>query len=74
MHFNFHNHNWGFNLESFLNFLQGGMILWIVELDWIGIAEGMQVILETILLCVSVALGVQSFIKRNKDKDGQKDN
>ncbi len=74
MHFNFHNHshNWGFNLESFLNFLQGGMILWVVELDWVGVANGMQTILKTILLFVSVCLAVQSFIKRNKD--GEKDN
>jgi hypothetical protein len=48
------------------------MILWVVELDWVGVANGMQTILKTILLFVSVCLAVQSFIKRNKD--GEKDN
>lgn len=68
MHFNFHHHNgeWSFDFNSFLHFLQGGFILWITEVNWIGFTEGAQSFLKTILLIVSIMLGVQSFLKKNK--------
>lgn len=58
-------HNWHFNFESFMQFLQGGVILWITELQWVGIENHVQAILKAALLTVSLALGIKSFFKKD---------
>lgn len=65
-----HFNNWHFNFESFVQFLQGGVILWITELQWVGIESHLQAFLKTALLFTSIALGIKSFFK----KDGKGDN
>lgn len=57
--------NWNFNFESFANFLQGGLILCITEMQWVGIENHIQAVLKAALLTVSLALGIKSFLKKD---------
>lgn len=61
-----HSDTFHFNWESFFSFLQGTIVLWLSNINWVNFSDNAQTLFKPLLLFVSLLVGIQTLYKNGK--------
>lgn len=61
-----HSDTFYFKWESFWAFLQGTIVLWLSNINWVNFSDDAQTLFKPLLLFVSLLVGIQTLIKNGK--------